>query len=94
MKKTKLVSILTALTMITSYSAIATAYSLGDANSDGYVNVRDCAHIAKFLAKRNGSSLPETADYNSDGTVDVRDAAKLASDIAKGNITSNSEFEY
>ncbi len=95
MKKAKIISVVTALALITSYSALAVpAYSLGDANNDGYVNVRDCAHIAKNLAKGNVSSLPPEADYNSDGTINVRDAANLASALAKGHVTENSEFKY
>lgn len=94
MKKTKLISILTALTMITSYSAITTAYSLGDANNDGFVNVRDCAHIARSLANGTASSLSSEADYNSDGTINVRDAANLASALAKGPVAENPEYEY
>ena len=54
----------------------------GDANEDGDVNVRDCAFIAKKLAKGKGSELPEKADFNLDDNVDVRDAAALARALA------------
>ena len=50
----------------------------GDANSDGTVNVRDAAFIAKQLSCGNGAMLPELADYNQDGKINVRDAAALA----------------
>ncbi len=55
---------------------------LGDANLDGEVNVRDCAAIAKALAKGEADTLPACADYNQDGEVSVRDAAALARVLA------------
>ncbi|MGN0614591.1 MAG: dockerin type I domain-containing protein [Porcipelethomonas sp.] len=95
MKKTKLISVLAALSMIISNgAAYASAYSTGDANRDGSVNVRDCAYIARTLAEGQGSSLPPEADYNGDGSINVRDAANLAADIAKGAVSENSDFEY
>ena len=57
---------------------------LGDANSDGDVNVRDCAAIAKALAKNKTDTLPASADFNGDGEVTVRDAAAIARWLAKG----------
>ena len=54
----------------------------GDANSDGVVNVRDAAFIAKCLAKGIVSTLPKLADFNMDGRTDVRDAASLAKVLA------------
>ena len=68
---------------VTKYSrkyAVGISSDTGDANGDGKVNVRDCAYIAKMLAK--GKSLPAKADYNLDGKKNVRDAAALANDIA------------
>lgn len=55
---------------------------LGDANLDGEVNVRDCAAIAKALAKGEADTLPACADYNEDGEISVRDAAALARALA------------
>ena len=57
----------------------------GDANLDGEVNVRDCATIAKALAKGKEAvaKLPVNADYNRDGEITVRDAAALAKTLAK-----------
>ena len=55
----------------------------GDANSDGVVNVRDCAKIANALAFKTVDKLPACSDYNNDGSITVRDAAKLAQDLAK-----------
>jgi len=50
------------------------------------VNVRDCAFIAKALAKGEGDTLPSNADYSGDGKINVRDAAAIASALAKGEI--------
>ena len=93
--KKKFISVLAALSMIISGgAAYASAYTIGDANRDGNVNVRDCAYIANKLASGFGSSLPDEADYNSDGKKNVRDAANLASDIAKGGFGETAGFEY
>ena len=55
---------------------------LGDANSDGVKNVRDCAFIANALSKGVAERLPDTADYNKDGKKNVRDAAAISKDLA------------
>jgi len=57
----------------------------GDANLDGKVNVRDCAHIAKALSKGEGDTLPVNADFNQDGKTNVRDAAAIATALARGS---------
>ena len=54
----------------------------GDANLDGKVDVRDCAYIARMLAKGQGDKLPDNADFNDDGKTDVRDAAAIARYLA------------
>ena len=54
----------------------------GDANLDGKVDVRDCAYIARKLAKGQGDKLPDNADFNDDGKTDVRDAAAIARYLA------------
>ena len=56
--------------------------NIGDANEDGYVNVRDCAFIANKLASGKGDTLSNNADYNQDGKKNVRDAASLSNDLA------------
>ena len=69
---------------VTKYSRIYNAGispDMGDANGDGKVNVRDCAYIAKMLAK--GKGLPDKADYNLDGKKNVRDAAAIAKSLAE-----------
>ena len=57
---------------------------LGDANNDGYVNVRDAAYIARALSEGKDSELPKNADFNEDGDVNVRDAASIARFLASG----------
>ena len=88
MKKAKTITaLLTALTMTMSAVGI-TAYAdtdtsvLGDANSDGKTNVRDCAVIANASAKGTAEDLPDTADYNKDKKKNVRDAAALSKDLS------------
>ena len=54
----------------------------GDANLDGKVDVRDCAYIARMLAKGQGDKLPDNADFNDDGEKNVRDAAAIARYLA------------
>lgn len=56
----------------------------GDANSDGIVNVRDCAFIASKLACSKADEIPQNADYNNDGQINVRDAAAIAKYLASG----------
>ena len=54
----------------------------GDSNSDGAVDVRDCAYIALMIANGKRADLPYSADYNMDDIVNIRDAAALANDLA------------
>ena len=56
---------------------------LGDANSDGKLDVRDAAYIARMLAQRDTEKLPKNADFNEDGQINVRDAAAIARFLAK-----------
>ena len=55
----------------------------GDANLDGKVDVRDCAYIARALAKGEGENLPSNADFNDDQKINVRDAAAIARYLAE-----------
>lgn len=57
-------------------------YILGDANSDGKLNVRDCAFIASKLAQGKAKELPKQSDYNLDDKINVRDAAAIAKKLA------------
>ncbi len=90
--KNNIIRVLTAVAMVINCITISfvvsaeQTYSLGDANHDGNVNVRDAAYIAHYLANRENYLLPEEADYNQDGSINVRDAAAIANAIAKGKI--------
>lgn len=78
----------TTITTVTTTTATGNATEIiliGDANGDGNVNVRDCAFIAKALAKSEEDTLPENADYNDDGKINVRDAAALAKALASSS---------
>ncbi len=56
---------------------------VGDANGDNEITIRDCLFIARKLAHREATDLPDSADYNKDGKKNIKDAADLAKDIAK-----------
>lgn len=69
------------------------SYLRGDANHDDKVNVRDCAYIARELAKMGDEKTISyetnpAADYNLDKTVNIRDAAALARDLANKTVQS------
>lgn len=55
---------------------------LGDANSDGTLNVRDCALIASKLSANKTADLPKQSDFNNDNMINVRDAAAIAKKLA------------
>lgn len=57
-------------------------YILGDANSDGKVNVKDATYIQKFIAGLINTIDEEVADCNSDGKVNVKDATAIQKFIA------------
>ncbi len=67
------------------YETVITGEELirGDANSDGAVNVRDCAFIASKLSQGLYDQLPFYTDYNEDDEVNVRDAAAIANWLAE-----------
>lgn len=58
-------------------------YMAGDANSDNVIDIRDAAYIARKVAQRKTSDLPEYSDYNGDNAVDIRDAAAIAKMVAQ-----------
>ena len=56
---------------------------LGDVDSNGILNVRDAAVIARMLAYHQADKLdPKTADFNKDGIVNVCDASCIAQKLA------------
>ena len=57
--------------------------TLGDANNDNELNVRDCSFIANVIANGKGAELPDSADYNKDGNKNIRDAALIARELAE-----------
>ena len=59
--------------------------TIGDANGDGKLDVRDAAYIARMLAGGQGDEIPLTADFNGDGQVNVRDAAAIARFLANAH---------
>ena len=87
----KLLTIIS-VAMISAFSIPFTASAAvnGDANSDGKLNVKDCAFIAHALAYNE--ELPESADYNLDGKRNIIDAVAIASSLStKGDPTVNSK---
>lgn len=94
MKKNKILSIIISATCLISTAApIAVSadeigdaidgFIYGDADLNGKIDIRDAAHIARFIAKRQQNELSQSADYNLDGKTDIRDAAAIARDIAR-----------
>lgn len=81
------------ITTITTTTA-ETTQTLGDANGDNKVDVRDCAFIASALAKGEVSKLPKSADFNGDGKINVRDAAAIAAMLAKKNSVEDWKYAY
>lgn len=57
-------------------------YILGDANSDGKVNIKDATYIQKYLADLIDTIDEETADCNKDGKVNVKDATAIQKFLA------------
>ena len=71
------------LTCTVNVSAVIDVTPLsGDANSDGKLNVRDCAFIAKALSLSESDKLPAQSDFNNDEKINVRDAAAIAKYLA------------
>ena len=57
----------------------------GDANGDGFIDVRDMSLILEHILNGTTNQLPPAADVNNDNTIDVRDMSMLL-DIILGNI--------
>ncbi len=66
-----------------NYPPVLEYISLGDANHDDILDVRDAAYLSKRLSKDAAYMLPDGADFNEDGTINVRDAAAIAGYLAK-----------
>lgn len=64
------------------FSMNAAAFSAGDLNDDGLVNVIDFIHLKKFFISDNAEGIiPEAADINGDGSVNSADLVCLKSII-------------
>ena len=63
------------------------AYKLGDANSDGYVDVGDLTAIShKILNRPDESFNPKAADANEDSSIDVGDLTAVSHIILWGSV--------
>lgn len=89
MKKYNLITaVATAITLsvcVSVFSITAFAYSAGDVNMDGKLDVRDATLIQKHLADLTelDKSQCELADINNDGSVDITDATMIMSIAAE-----------
>lgn len=61
----------------------------GDADMNGFVDVQDCAFIARNIAEGKTGEISKYADFNEDGKVNIRDAAALAGYFASLYGSSN-----
>ena len=69
---------------LTELSANISLVSVGDANGDGKVNIKDATLIQKFLANLEtlGALGKEVSDVNSDSRVTIKDATAIQKKIA------------
>lgn len=69
---------------LASLSANTSLISVGDANGDGKVNIKDATLIQKFLANLEtlGALGKEVSDVNSDSRVTIKDATAIQKKIA------------
>ncbi len=61
----------------------------GDVDMNGFVDVQDCAFIARNIAEGKTGEISKYADFNEDGKVNIRDAAALAGYFASLYGSSN-----
>lgn len=89
MKKYKLITaIATAIILsvcVSVFSITAFAYSAGDVNKDGRIDVTDATLIQKHLAEIDTLDKNQCvlADINNDGEVDITDATMIMSIAAE-----------
>ncbi len=79
------------LLTITSISAVASSYKVGDVNYDNSINVQDVTEIQKYLA--NMRSNTAIADFNSDGKVNIVDCTVMQKCIS-GEISIYNGYLY
>ncbi|MBQ3566421.1 MAG: hypothetical protein IJA12_04500 [Oscillospiraceae bacterium] len=73
----------TTITTITAPQPTEQPKTLGDADGDNELTVRDCSFIALTIAQGRNDKLSDSADFNKDGEVTVRDAAAIAKSLAQ-----------
>ncbi|MBQ3566450.1 MAG: hypothetical protein IJA12_04645 [Oscillospiraceae bacterium] len=73
----------TTVTTITTPQPTEQPKTLGDADGDNELTVRDCSFIALTIAQGRNDELSDSADFNKDGEVSVRDAAAIAKSLAQ-----------
>lgn len=81
---TMLIAVLLIAGSVSALSAFAEAYSVGDANRDGTVNVKDATAIQRYAASLLDFSDEELrlADVDADGRVNVKDATMIQKFVA------------
>ena len=67
---------------VNSSDAPGNSEILGDADRDGKLTVVDAVFIAKALAQKKASILPECADFNKDQKINVLDAVAIAKHLS------------
>ncbi len=67
---------------VTSYITVKAAYTLGDFNNDGEVDVVDLSILKKHVANLEALDNPAMGDMNGDGETDVTDLAILKKQVA------------
>lgn len=89
MKKYKWVTAITAAIIlsvcVSVFSITAFAYSAGDVNMDGKIDIKDSTLIQKHLAEIDTLDKNQCvlADINNDGEVDITDATMIMSIAAE-----------
>lgn len=80
------------LLTITSISAVASSYKVGDVNYDNSINVQDVTEIQKYLANMRSINTA-IADFNSDGIVNIVDCTVMQKCIS-GEISIYNGYLY
>ena len=70
-------------TSSTVESSTIDAPAIGDANSDGVIDMKDILLVRKVVASFTGLTYDKTAaDYNGDGTIDLKDVLAIRKAVA------------
>ena len=69
------------------------AYTMGDVNNDGYIDVADLAGVVRFILENADASLVfNAADMDGNGVVEINDYAALVNVILSQNSPSNTRM--